>query len=113
MSSPFPGTVRVTGDFIQGSTATGLLVVVYLQSDDSGVHYNDDSECNGQSMEMAVGGLIGGPYGVSVFVMDSRLPFSRVAALPQFLQLNTLNVQQSKCACDSLRNVAFSMALCM
>ncbi|MGJ8945879.1 hypothetical protein AB9K17_23595, partial [Salmonella enterica subsp. enterica serovar Kentucky] len=43
VSSPHPGQVRVTGDFIQGSTATGALVIVYSQSNDSDIHY-DSSE---------------------------------------------------------------------
>ena len=34
VTSPLSGQVRVTGDFIHRSTATGVLVIVCSQSDD-------------------------------------------------------------------------------
>ena len=80
----------MTGDFIQGSTATGVLVIVYSQSDDSDIHYHS-SEYDGQNAEIVVDRLTGGPYGVSVFVLEKGLPFSRVAALPQMLYTNIAN----------------------
>ena len=88
VSSPLPGTVRVTGDLVQGSTATGVLVVVYSHLDDSDTHYVN-SEHDGQSIEITVDGLMSSSqYGVSVFVLENGLPFSRVATLPQMLYTN-------------------------
>ena len=97
-SSPLPSIVRVTGDFIQGSTATGVLVIIFSQSDDSNIHYYSGEQLQIVENQITVNGLTGGQYGVSVFAMEIRLPFSRAAALPQFLQLKTLNAQQSMCA---------------
>ena len=85
---------------IQGSTATGVLVIVYSQSDDSNniIHYHSSKQLLFAENQITVNGLTGGQYGVSVFAFENRLPFSRAAALPQLLQLNTLNAQQSMCA---------------
>ena len=95
VSSPIPGRVRVTGDFIQGSTATGVLVIIYSQSNDSDTHYVN-SEYHGQNTEITVDGLTSGSqYGVSIFVLENGLPFSRVATLPQTLYTNI--TQQSTC----------------
>ena len=96
VSSPLPGQVRVTGDFVQGSVATGALVIVYSQSDDSDIYYQS-SEHDDQHMEITVNELTGGQYGVSVFVLENGLPFSRAASLPWMLYINT--TQQSTCAC--------------
>ena len=86
----------MTGDFIQASVATGVLIIVYSQSNDSDVHYNS-SECDSQNIEITIDGLTGGQYGVSVFALENGLPFSRAAMLPQMLYINT--TQQSMCAC--------------
>ena len=86
MFSPLPGTVRVTGDFIEGSTATGVLLIVYsIQTD---IQYNINSEHQDENTVIIVNGLTGGQYGVSVFDMENGLPFSRVATLPQLLYTN-------------------------
>ena len=92
VSSPLPGTVRVTGDFIQGSTATGLLVIVYSLSNDSNVYYNSYQRSNDQSIEATVvtDRLTSSQYGVSVFVLDDSVPFSRAATSPQLLYMSAL-----------------------
>ena len=90
VSSPLPGTVRVTGEFIEGSTATGVLIIVYsLQTaaDDSDIQYID-SEYHDLNTMITVDRLTGGHYGVSVFVIENGLPFSRVSSLPQLLYTN-------------------------
>ena len=92
VSSPLPGTVRVIGDFIQGSTATGLLVIIYSQSDDCDIQYVN-SKYSGQSVDITVAGLTSGPYRVSVFVLENGVPFSRVATLPQTVYMDTLTQQ--------------------
>ena len=38
-SSLHPGQIRVTGDFVNGSTATGVLLIVYSLTNESDVHY--------------------------------------------------------------------------
>ena len=53
VSSPLPGTVRVSGNFLQGSAATGVLVIVYSLCNDSNVHYNSYHGSNDQSIEVA------------------------------------------------------------
>ena len=101
MSSPLPGpgTVRVTGDFIQGSTATGLLVIVYSQSDDSDIQYVN-SEYQGQNMDITVAGLTSGQYGVSVFVLENGVPFLRVATLPRIVYTDVQTQQSMHMQCD-------------
>ena len=82
----------MTGDFIKGSTATGVLIIVYSQSNDSDIHYKS-SECEGQSTEANVVGLTGSRYDVSVFVLEDRLPFSRASTSPYLVHINTLTHQ--------------------
>ena len=81
VSSPLPGQVRVTGEFIEGSTATGVLVIVYSQSNDSDTHYKSCKR-DGQNTEITVDGLTGGHYGVSVFVLENGLPSQLVFVSP-------------------------------
>ena len=80
----FNSEVRVTGDFIDGSMATGLLIVGYSLTDDSDVYYiYKDYE---QNIVASLTGLTGSQYGVSVFVVEeNRLPFSRVATTPSLV----------------------------
>ena len=92
VSSTLPGQVRVTGDFIEGSTATGVLIIVYSQSNDSDIHYKSN-EHEGQSAEANVVELTGSQYGVSVFVMEDGLPFSRASTSPYLVHINTLTHQ--------------------
>ena len=85
MVSSFNSEVRVTGDFINGSTATGLLIMVYSLTDDSDVNYIYNSY--EQSIVASMTGLTGSQYGVSVFVVEENgLPFSRVAAIPNLIE---------------------------
>ena len=86
MSSPLPGTVRVTGNFIQGSTATGVLEIIVnndhihyhrifglLVVDELGIYIDD-----------VVSGLAGGLNSVSLFVIDkNEIPINRVATRPK------------------------------
>ena len=76
VSSPLPGQVRVTGDFIEGSTAIGLLVVLSYPSDDSNLRYYQGRR------EVIVHGLPQGEYGISVFAIEEDgLPFARAATM--------------------------------
>ena len=39
VNSPLPSEIRVRGDFVDGSTATGVLLVIYSLTSDSDIHY--------------------------------------------------------------------------
>ena len=41
VTSPLPGQIRVTGDFVDGSTATGIILIIYSLNNNSNVHYID------------------------------------------------------------------------
>ena len=80
VSSNGPGGIGVTGDFIDGSSAIGILIIAY--SSDSNVYYQFISRSDLPMSDMS--GLSGGLYKVSIFVMDdSGLPFSKSATVPR------------------------------
>ena len=99
VSSPLPGQIRVTGYFIQESTATGILIIVYslTNKSESDVHYI--SKGREQSTEsniiISVLGLNGSLYGLSSFTMENGLPFREVASIPKKLVVD--NNQGSCC----------------
>ena len=85
VSSPSPGEVRVTGDFIDGSTATGLLVIIYSLNNESDVHYHNVSRTSHeQRFEDHFTALYGDRYNISVFVLDEvGQLFTTAAANPK------------------------------
>ena len=87
MSSPSSGLIRVTGDFINGSSSTSVLVIVYSLTTDNhnGVYYTISSLfTEGETLVTNIGGLASGPYNVSVFVLEENgLPFNRSASTPR------------------------------
>ena len=83
----------MTGDFIEGSTATGVLIIVYSQSNDSDIHYKS-CEREGLIAEANVVGLTGSQYGMSVFVLDDGLPFSQIATSSQLLHILNASTEQ-------------------
>ena len=96
VSSNHPGDIRVTGDIIDGSTVTGVLVIVYSQSD---VHYIASSLAEqGQNINITVTGLSGTNYGVSTFSMEKGITFPRVVALPRTVDVDITN-ERSKSFC--------------
>ena len=84
MSSSIPGVVTVAGDFIGGSLAIGILVIVY--ANDSNIRYEFIPR---SEIPMAfVTCLPDGRYEVSVFVVEENgSPFRRSAALPRNVSL--------------------------
>ena len=83
MSSHLPSQLRVTGDFIDGSMATGVLVAVVNGATDV-QHHLISREDSVNGIDGVISGLPGGQYTVSVFVVgEDRLPFERVAATPR------------------------------
>ena len=76
----------MTGDFIDGSTATGLLIIIYSLTNDTNVHYITGG---------SISGLAGGVYKTSVFVVEENgLPFERVATSPKLVAVETSKIVQ-------------------
>ena len=68
------------GSFIDGSTATGVFLIVYSLTNESDIHYhaiNKENEWN-NNISINVTGLTGTEYGISVFALENCLPFPRV-----------------------------------
>ena len=82
VSSPHPGEIRVTGDFVEGSNATAALLVVYFTSNNSDTIYRIVSGPGG-NMDIAFNVSTGGVYEVSVFALENGRPFSRVVTIPR------------------------------
>ena len=80
--SPNPGDIRVTGDFIQGSTATGV-VIADLKSSEI-YFYLLTREIEQLELDDTISNLVDGQHTVSAFIVGEQgLPFSRTATLPQ------------------------------
>ena len=74
----------MTGDFIDGSTATGLLIIIYSLTNDSDVHYIAGGHNSG---------LADSEYSISVFVVEENgLPFERVATSPKLVAVETSKI---------------------
>ena len=84
-SSPSPGLVRVTGDFINGSLATSVLIIIYSTDNRNDVYYLIKSlSTEGETPVTNISSLPSGPYNVSVFVLEEDgLPFIRSASTPR------------------------------
>ena len=82
VSSPQPGEVRVTGDFINESTVTGVLAVIITESQ---IFYNVvERGSNEQQFDDTIQGVVGGEHSISFFVVEeSGLPFNRTASTPK------------------------------
>ena len=39
VNSPLPGQIRVTGDFVDGTKATGVLLIIYSLANSSDIRY--------------------------------------------------------------------------
>lgn len=85
--SPSPGQVRVSGVFVQGATAVGILVIIYpLDHVNLNVYYFEAFETITNTIATTVTGLSAGQYGISVFILeDGGLPFNRSASAPKRL----------------------------
>ena len=86
VSSPLPGQVRVTGDFIKGSTATGVLLIIYSRFSNSKIRYISTNST--QNVDIRVTGLSETEYEVSTFTLKNGLPFPRVVGLPKNISVN-------------------------
>ena len=97
VSSPQPGEVRVTGDFIDGSTVTGVFLILYSLTNNSDIHYviGNFEQSRSVYIDINVAGLTDTQYGVSVFALDNGQIFPRVVALPEYVTVHT-NGQTSR-----------------
>ena len=86
VTSPHPGVVMVTGNFIMGTSAKGVLIIVYSLTNDSDILYvtSNAHQQGGINANLRINN---GTYGVAVFTLEGTgLPYSRVAALPQVVK---------------------------
>ena len=82
-SSPFPGQIQVTGYYIDGSTATGVVLIVYSLTNESDVQYIVKEKCESNNIiSINVTGLSRAEYSLSVFALEDGIPFPRVVTLP-------------------------------
>ena len=82
----------MTGDFINGSTATGVLAV-FVDFSISEIFYHlikrGDNE---QHFNDTIQGVVGGEHSISLFVVEeSGLPFSRTASMPRVVTVAVEN----------------------
>ena len=90
VSSPQLGEIRVTSDFIDGSTATGVLLILYSPTNDSDIHYVLENYEQSRSIDINVTALTSTQYGVSTFVLDNDQVFPRVVALPEHVTVQSI-----------------------
>ena len=78
----------MTGDFIDGSTATGVLTV-YISTSNNIIFYHLTKRGKDQlHFDGVVQGVGGGNHIVSFFVVEeSGLPFNRAASTPKFVSV--------------------------
>ena len=82
VSSPQPGEVRVTGDFINRSIATGVLAVIITESQIF-YHFVERGR-NVEAFNDTIQGVVGGEHSISFFVVEeSGLPFNWTASMPK------------------------------
>ena len=89
--SQLPGQISVTGELISGSTATGVLVVVYSLTNSEDIHYIA-KQTEGNIISLDVTGLTGAEYGVSTFALENGLPLPSVVTSPK--NITVLNGHQ-------------------
>ena len=78
----------MTGDFIPGSLAIGILIVVYSADDESNIDYHFIHHSNVHTTT-SMTNVPSGQYKVSVFVVEGNgLPFNRSATIPRNISIN-------------------------
>ena len=86
-STASPGQVRVTADLIFGSTATGLLIILYSHTDNIQYRFAQRDQYR---VDINVVGLPGDRYQVLVYVVEeNRLPFQRPAITPKSVSISS------------------------
>ena len=83
-----PDLIRVTGNLVEGSNATGIFLIIYSLTDKANVQYvATKTEQNNISINVNV--LTGTKFGVSVFALEDGLPFPRVVTAPRNITMAT------------------------
>ena len=78
----------MAGDFISGSLAIGVVVIIYSPNNESNIRYRFIPRQSNTTPVTTVDGLPGGRYKASVFVVEDRgLPLSRSATAPRNVSL--------------------------
>ena len=92
VSSPLPGTVRVTGDFIQGSTATRVLTILYRRND-SHIFYDlvPTRLGTGNTVLVNITGVDGGTYDVFIYAVEGNGTYTLVTGEPQVIVVDSSN----------------------
>ena len=76
----------MTGDFIDGSTATGLLTIVISTSEIS--YHLIERGSEQLHIEGSIQGVVGGEHSISFFVVEeSGLPLNRTASTPKVVSV--------------------------
>ena len=71
VSSPLPGQIKVTGDFVDGSTVTGVMLIVYSLAGKSDVLEGIDyivEDKSGRNISIVVTGLSRAEYSLAVSI---------------------------------------------
>ena len=83
VSSSRAGSITLTGDFIQGSAAIGVLIITINGTNGTQYHLYHRNGDNAQ-VEDTISELAGGNHRVSAFVLEqSGYPFNRTATTPK------------------------------
>ena len=92
ITSPFPGVIRVTGHFIKGSTATGVMIAI-LNISEINFHLliRDEHQLE---LNDTISSVESGEHTVSTFVVDENgLSVNSAAAVPQSVMVEKGNYQ--------------------
>ena len=83
INSPHPGVIRLTGNFISGSKATGVLAVIVLSTSKILYHFIQ-RESSGLHVDDKIANVVGGDHVISIFIVEENgLPFNRTASTPR------------------------------
>jgi hypothetical protein len=96
----------VSGDFIQGSTAIGVLIVTIMNSTNNTQYHVYHRNGSTVQDEGTISGLASGHHRVSVFVLEqSGYPFNRTATTPKSLfVMNGINGVHTFYLCKHVSN---------
>ena len=106
INSLLPGQVRVTGEFVDESTAIGVLLILYAINNESDIHYCTcviTKQMEQDSISTNVIGLTGTEYGVSVFALENGLPLPSVVTSPKIV-IMAARSDQGLCICTCTKN---------
>ena len=87
VTSPHPCQVRLTGDFIDESTAAGLLIIIYSLTNEEDIVYHAVFG-RGVSIDSILATNFGGQINMSVFVIkETGQPLAMAATIPKTVQV--------------------------